>query len=412
MHRLICRAGFLALCVVPTLWVGVWIIAHKRPSHRTVWEAALAARLDTEVRIDAVRHPQPGVTRLEGLQLVEPGEQQPWIEIAQLELRHFRGMWTARVDRAVLRNRPAELRSLLARCSIPHPGVDESSVQLSIDRLELLDAGEEAVVRQVVVERQAGGDVRARALASENAESPWRLELARQDGVRHVRLDTGTTPLPAAVAAWMLPVVQSLGKEASYLGTAEILIAEDGISGQAAGTFHRLDLQSLTEQFLPAEMRLSGETDVTLSDVQFHNGRLTRAEGSFHSRCGKVRRPWLEGLVHDLNVQWQTADSRSNDSADETPYKEFAFSFVLEPHQIRLAGTCGGAPAGTMMTGVDGGVILSTAASLPQPATSLARLLSPPTRDWIPATTQAQWVLGHLPTFNGSTDNRNRDGLK
>jgi hypothetical protein len=412
-HRLICRAGFIILCALPTLWVVVWMIAHKLPSHRAGWEAALVARLDAEVHIDAVSHPQPGVTRLEGLQLVEPGGQQPWIEIARLELRSYRGMWIAQADCARLRNHPNALRRLLTRCALPHPGSNESSVQLSMDRVELLDAGEEAVLRQVVVQRDAGGELRATALASENAESPWRLELAPHDGGQRMRLDTGTTPLPAFIAAWVLPAVRQLGNDANYLGTADLLIADDGVSGQAAGTFRRLDLKFLTEQFLPADMRLTGETELALADVRLLNGRLVRADGSFRSQSGTVLRPWLEGLVHELNVQWQTAVvGRPEAAAEETRYQEFAFHFLIEPHQVRLTGTCSGAPAGTMMTGVDGSSILSTAASQPQPATALARLLSPPTRDWIPATSQAQWVWRHLPARDGNTANRSRDGRR
>jgi len=351
---------------------------------------------------------------LEGLTISAPTHQQPIIEVARLDLRQHGGTWIAQSDRAVLHRDAQQLRRLLARCGAAHPGRDEQSVQISIERVVLAHGADDAALRDLVARRDAGGDLYVSVQQDESAEAPWRLELTTQaDGAQRLRFDTGPTPLPAEIAAWVYPAAETLGDVATYLGTADFLVTESGLSGNAAGSLQGLNLGALSRQFLPAQMKVSGEAALTLADVRFEKGRLTQAKGSFQSRSGKIGRPWLEALVHELNVQWQTAvGGQPQPSMDETQYEQCAFDFLLEPHQFRIAGRCAGTPPGTMMTSGDGRVVLSTALSQPQPVTSLARLLSPPTRDWIPATAEANWVWQHLPIADQNTASRSRDSQK
>ena len=71
-RRLLCRAGFLALCVLPTATVWAWTSSWTGAGHRN----AVAERAFAEARpagmLADVAYPKPGLTLLEGLQLADP----------------------------------------------------------------------------------------------------------------------------------------------------------------------------------------------------------------------------------------------------------------------------------------------------------------------------------------------------
>ena len=67
-RRRFCRAGFVLLCVVPTLLVVGWATWLRRPEYRDLIARRLSERLGFAVTLADVRHPHPDLTLLEGLE--------------------------------------------------------------------------------------------------------------------------------------------------------------------------------------------------------------------------------------------------------------------------------------------------------------------------------------------------------
>lgn len=400
-HRLLCRAGFVAFCALSTLAVCGWIVAARLPSQRVAWETGLAARLDAQVTIESVSYPQPGVTRLEGVSISRHCAEQPLVQVKQLELRYDLGTWYADAQQAILRDDGRGLGSLLARCTLPRHGRSTAGVQLLVERVSLHGHQDDNSLRQLVLKcgRGAGATLSLSVMVGEDASTPLRLEMKPQaEGAIHTHVETGASQLPATVAALIVPEASQLGTEASISGTLDCTHSDAGIAGQFTGHLEKVDLNSLTATHLPPELAISGVARISLADVRFQDGRLTLAQGSFQSASGTVGRQLIETMAYEFKLAGR--NPAGGELSKTAAYGELAFDFSLDPHTFKLTGRCTGVPSGTMLTGRENSaVLLSTATAEPQPPTSIARLFSPSTRDWIPATAQAQWLQQRLPKY-------------
>jgi hypothetical protein len=260
---------------------------------------------------------------------------------------------------------------------------------------------EDNSLRQLVLQRERGtaANLSLSLSVSEDVSSPLRIELKPQtDGALHAHVETGPSELPAAVAALLLPEAARLGEKAVLRGTLDCSLSDTGVSGHITGNMDRVDLTSLTARYLPPELAMAGVASLSLADVRFQDGRVVVARGSLHSTAGSIGPRLLERVANELKLVGKVpAGTELSKSVD---YDELAFDFSLDPRQFRVVGRCTGTPPGTMMTHrEDGVVLLSTSNSEPQPPISLARMVSPLTREWIPATSQAQWLHEHLPKY-------------
>lgn len=400
-HRLLCRAGFVVCCALPTLAVCTWIVAARLPSQRAAWEAGLAARLDAEVTIESVSYPQPGVTRLEGLCISRARAEHPLVQVKRLELRHDLGTWYADAQQATLRNDGRGLGFLLGRCTMPRHGQSTDGVQLLVERVSLQGQQDDNSLRQLVLRCGRGTDsnLSLSVMVGEDASTPLRLEIKPQAaGATDAHLETGASALPAAVAALVVPEAAKLGPKATISGTLDCTHSEAGMTGQFSGHLDQVDLNSLTATHLPLELAVIGIAHISLADVRFQGGRLAQARGTFQSNSGKIGRQLIETVAYELKL---TGNAPTGDEQNKSvDYKELAFDFSLDPRTFKVNGQCNAQPPGTMLTSRENGVVLlSTSTAQPQSPTSLARLFSPLTRDWIPATAQAQWIQKYLPVY-------------
>ena len=93
-RRLLCRLGFLLLCVLPTLAVAAWASVVCSPAYvaarRVAWETRLSHHLGLSVQLQGVRNPTRGVTVLEGLVLSDPETEACVARVRQIEMGyHF-----------------------------------------------------------------------------------------------------------------------------------------------------------------------------------------------------------------------------------------------------------------------------------------------------------------------------------
>ena len=399
-HRLICRAGFVSLCAVPTFFVCSWIVAANLPSQRSAWENGLSARLGAHVTIGAVSYPQPGVTRLAGLTVAEPHGEQPLLQIARLDLHRENGRWLAETSEITLTPGSHGLWPLLRRCAEPTPGIADAALQLITQKVTLHGPTGDTTLRHFSADRGRvnGASLMLSVMASEDATAPLRLELQSQpDGALRAQLDTGTPGLPAPLAALMLPAAARLGSQANLSGTLDCTLSETDATGQLSGELSGIDLQSLTTEDIPPELAMRGTAKLTINELHFRNGRVTSARGSFHSSRGTVGPGFMAAAMEALRLRSGASLESMAAFRGPVPFGELGFDLTLDAKQLKLVGRCIGAPAGTLMTGRPDNAPLLTTTSEPLLPTSLARMFSPQSLDWVPATPQAQWLLDRLP---------------
>ena len=72
----LCRAAFLALCLVPTSAILAWSVAVRLPSYTRAHELAIAAQLGLHAQLTKASSPRPDTMLYEGLELSDPNTRQ------------------------------------------------------------------------------------------------------------------------------------------------------------------------------------------------------------------------------------------------------------------------------------------------------------------------------------------------
>ena len=94
-RRWICRAAFLAVCAVPTVWLlGAIGYRHSPLFVRrqiAIWERAVQQHSGFLVQIGRVSYPRGDVALLEGVRLTDPDSQRLVVQIRQAELVRAEG---------------------------------------------------------------------------------------------------------------------------------------------------------------------------------------------------------------------------------------------------------------------------------------------------------------------------------
>ncbi|HEY2148873.1 MAG TPA: hypothetical protein VGH32_13110, partial [Pirellulales bacterium] len=85
-RRMICRAGFLALCVLPTLGVLAWSSSRANPSHIAESAAELSREVGLKVSLVGVSYPRHGVSLYDGVELADPETSAPLARMRFLEV--------------------------------------------------------------------------------------------------------------------------------------------------------------------------------------------------------------------------------------------------------------------------------------------------------------------------------------
>ncbi len=205
-----------------------------------------------------------------------------------------------------------------------------------------------------------------------------------------VELHTGETAVPCWLLAGPLGFLPHLGPRASFRGSIWATETSDGWEGEISGALVDVDLQSLvTEQF---PHRLSGRADIAIQKCSFRHGRLEEAGGVLTAGPGVIGRSLLIAAADNLHL---TAGEAAAKVATLQEYRELALGFVIDTAGITLRGQCSGAP-GVLVKSRDG-ALLTESAGPPEPAVALLRMLVPQSEVQVPATREADWLIGRLP---------------
>lgn len=352
-QRILCRAGFVSFCVLPTLALGAWIVNERviqgaaspalEAQAKPLAEAELSRRLGLTVTLERLEYPQAGYTLLEGVQIADPETRRRIASIASLELArhgeelivvatrpeidadHWSDLWESLHDR-VLRERgekvvPMRLTARQMTLVSRHPGRSPTLTDVDVQ----LAAGKFSLDFRV-----AGLDmrnpVRFRASRDRAASPPF----------TRWEIHTGEAALPCALLVDYAPWLWRLGDRCHFNGSLWAEDAGDGWRGELTGRFLAIDLDRLVSEQFPH--KLSGEAEAVVSRVEFTGGRVRTAAGFLEAGPGTISRGLLEQSVVHLGL-WHS-ENFGEAVAELSRYSQLKLGFSLNEAGLQLSGKC------------------------------------------------------------------------
>jgi hypothetical protein len=402
---LLCRWGFVLFCLLPTLVVGLWVVA--RADHRGVPPIAaeqlahdLSNRLGLVVAIERASGTQRAL-RIEGLRLRDPETREVVAEAAAVEAVYADDAWQIEAFQPVVNL--THLAPLLPRlhdrllCGpaaksepLHLAGRDvlltSNAVQHSLARLAAsLSSSEEGPL--LAVELQPTG----------HAAEPIRLSVVRNRQAAAPRtnwqLATSGQPLPLAWLADWMPQLARLGSECQFIGTVTCSEAtEADWSGELSGTLTHVDFDTLVTEHFPHQ--LSGLGTVQIERATIQDGRLAEFRGGIDIVSGSVSRSLLAAGQEHLGLTQSSQTESTGDSS--IPFQRLALDIALDGRLLRITGRTGRQDEQAVMLGHNG-VLVSSTSDHAVPAVSLLRALLPDNQFQVPATRQTDALVGLLP---------------
>lgn len=408
VRRALCRLGFIALCVLPTLGVAAWCIARGLPGQQRPWETLLSYQLGLDVTIDQVEYLSPRGTRLVGCQLRDGESGQAAGRFEAIELRDASdALWVTLVDGdldlAALEEMWGGAERLLRRTTGPPSGrlrllADRLKVRLAEGSVSLAELHGQFETQATYshlylslrrADRRSGEEVLLRAVRNRETEpATTSLQLRAIDAALPTELFT--------------PLVDSrdwLGPESTFRGQVWAVETPAGWEVEVAGDLNDVDLHRVVTRHFPHQ--LSGFADVSLERARLVDGRVLAAQGQMHAGPGSVSRSFILAASEALQLRWGSREM----PGDQLPYKQLAFGFSLADGQIHLAGHCRVSDPPALLA--DHGPLLEEP-STSHPAAALVRALAPATTASVPASREAEWLLGVLPVPSARSDTVHR----
>ena len=403
--RWCCRAGFMLLCVAPTLATMILAVVRHTPAlvaaRKSAYETDLSQRLGLAVAFDRLTFPRLGATLLEGVQLSDPETgariarvrlveiaetdggvvilaSQPELQGGQLEL-----VWRVLHER-ILRA-PSDTRlpaELIAREATVHGQRYSQTVRDLRCLVQPGPTGQRVSCDFRLVGAETGEPVRFRVFRNRQASPPstrWELH-------------TGATPLPCAALASYVKAFGCLGEQCRFEGSAWATQAGDGWNGDVSGRFSDVDLDRLVTDRFPH--KLSGVAEIEISRARFLRGRLTSAAGSFICDGGVISRSMLTAAVESLHLTSSEAIHESNEPLWR--YRRLAFGFAMDDDGVSITGLCESTAPGAILTDSQG-VLLADPPERVIPTLALVRTLAPQSEIQVPASAETDSLLRALP---------------
>ena len=360
--RLVCRLGFLAGCIAPTLIVMLAICWHWLPFSRGAVEQQLTTALGYRVEIDSLATPQLNRQRLTGVKLIDPETGELVASVARLDTSQagrMRIIWLDDVH--VARGGIAALEEMTLRRVHQRLAADTSTVRMVLTDLNVATNTDAMQVANAALhfEPSANGAVARLELQLDEADtSKVKLNIVRQlqptEGLR-VQLVGNERPLPCALLAEMLPDWVALGDAATFAGNFTFERTASGWQGEVTGDFANLNLARLAQQ--DGQPMLSAEANLSVENATIRDGRLHTARGTVATAAGDVDCQWLAEFATALNLR-NNVVQRS--LSQRIAFDQINFAFQYGDGGLSLAGRCDASQ--TVMLDAWGPIVATTAA--------------------------------------------------
>ncbi len=382
-------AGFVLLCIVPTIATASWCAWQHTPAHLD----AVAARLSEELRLDVslarVRHLCPGVDVYDELRVSDPETGQ---EIAYC--RMLRAEWTEATDAQGQRRETLVLTAVeprmnaarldrlggaldrLLRWQIARRAVD---VRFHAGRL-VLKSGDNAYTLTdpwaTLQSHSSGAEARCDfRLPDVPMSRPIRIRLVRNrktlPSTGGFELDARSAAVPCGLLALAIPSFESLGARASFAGLITATESADGWSGEVSNArLSDVDLDRLISDRFPHCLSGVARADIRLA--RFRDGRIAFAEGNLAAARGLISRSLMAAAVEHLGL-FEGPPPRISGSV--VPYEMLAVAYRLDSTGLQLRGQCPGVGRRAILTDRDS-FLLGDPLSQPQSILALVQTLT------------------------------------
>ncbi len=404
---LLCRLGFMLLCVLPTLAVGIWGVSRSasgigRPS-KDQWQLELASHLGLVVEIGGVHYPQAGVAMLEFVTLRDPETRALVAQVRSLEIERSAGGWLVvaaqvQLDAPQLALLHETLDHRVLRSSADDAALS-SPIHLTLRDVTLVSSRGRQSLRQLegtLLHDETGVSLRLGWQLPEGAfaESPGQFMVLRNraasppETVWH--LDTAGQSVPCNLLADWVPQLARLGTDCKFTGSLQWTDTAAGPRGSLRGKFHDMDLDALVTEHFPHQLSGVARLDITRADLEA--GKLTALVGTLESQDGAISLSLLKAMRDHLQLEL-LIDRHSLDASRPILFELLAAKFNLDGHAL-------------VLSGINSEVLLFTAAEEPMVAVpqqhtvapvSLLRALLPENQLQVPATRQTATLIGLLP---------------
>lgn len=398
-----CRAGFLILCLGPTLFLAAAAVHYRSPSYleaqRDEWAAVLSDKLGVDVRFARLSYPLWDTALLEELQLLDPETGEEILSARYIEITQENAEWRIEagqpeinaaalpelvrlVNDRLLRGHALQLAPLrFASREVTFRSDDAAQTfQMVAGDLKTIDSGKRADVTF--------------QLAGTNAETSLNLaiERLRGDGGAKTtcKLDTAGSLLPCGSLTPLAPWLSNLGRDASFRGSANLV---EGATAEINGSLFEVDLDALMLAACP-QHKLKGLAEIKLDQLRLAGGKIVEVAGTLQSRGGFIDQSLLAALQTQLDLD--PPDDPPLTKGPQVRFNQLAFGFRLDNEGLSLSGDANPANAGVIMSKADAILLVEPPRPI-APAAYLVKVLSPESRLQIPATQEAKSLLDWLP---------------
>ncbi len=393
MRRLICRAGFIGCCLLPTLFVLRWILF---PLSAGDWSETVQRQLGIPVAIERVQSLTPQ-------------------QMVFHKLQAGRDDWTSRVtvDRATISNLPSgrlvQLNDVsgspeavwqcLSRIASDAICFDQShrSILVEINQLELVSDDSPAAERLCLEQLQIRIDPFGRQLMAQVKKGPdgsllaqdQRIAIQRQPGAGDApiwQIKNLHHPLPVWVLRPCVHQLAFLNRDCLLHGELDMARQADQWRGSFRGTLDNVDLKHVVyEKFAQP---ISGRASVLIELGRFADSRINLLQGRLTSGQGQIGPRLLQACS-----QWLSAAVVSGHGRVTEVYRDLNVQFEIKNHQLSIAAD---RSDGLIARDADGQAMIYVANGRRHAISNLISMLVFPLDRGLPLTRETESLARHL----------------
>lgn len=388
-QRRLCRALFVAGCVLPTLAVAGFTTNRLRPTYAESLLLAAGESLGVTLECDEIITPRPHIYEAVGLRVTDSMTGSELLKCEEARFHELAGGWRLAAREVTVS--PTAANSMWLRRLL------DSSLEVEGDLANVqLDQAETLATVSLRLTVDATGTRRFRLLGPGETS----LQATRLEHSLEIAADTADHTVPASwLGEW--PLSFACNESARFAGSTSTSWHDDSrtSTGSAIGRFEtsQLDFAGLAAQ----------RGTLAIESMSWSGGRIQALEGRLNLREGRLARSIVWGAcMHlgtkpfdTLNTLWDDPDV-----GEDVPFTQLACEVELGPQGVVLVAGCdsidgqmrGGAVAHSILT-LDGEPLLQEPATRPLPMQRLVRAWFPDQQAELPATAAAVDMMRALP---------------
>ncbi|HEV3136462.1 MAG TPA: hypothetical protein VGZ26_01135 [Pirellulales bacterium] len=395
----ICRAAFVALCVLPTCAVLAWCVSVRLPGYRLAHERLIAAQLGLRVQLTKASSPRPDMMLYEGLELSDPETGQALARLPFVEVQTGDTKVVVKLPfPAIVNGQRLDAFWKLAHELLRQPR-SWRQVTLEAGNLTLHLADRDQSFTDLHAEIRSDEDegrltfAFRPAIAGEKPATTADFRLSRNHDEKRptgaCRFSTGG-PLPCNLVAGVWPISRHLGKASTFQGQIAANLRGEAWEAELSGSLNEIDLNTLMGQF---RHKLTGTARAQLDRVVIQQGRIEAADGKLEAGPGTVSGSLIYAALTHLGFQAAPEVLANRDPLFN--YEQLSMAFEIGPQGLAVHGTLPQSPGAILMDGQH--ILVSEPRFAAQNVVNLARTLVPNSDLQAPATRETGELINHLP---------------